>query len=154
MKDRFEFKRFKRKPFFRVLYDTFITKLSFSILTVPFFVLVMHLMHVPYRKEHIAGLIVPIFFFIILTYYEQHKNATILIDNIRKLDMSRDKRILRIKYKENKRLRIKIVDMPNTDSASLYIIGQLNNRNLFIEDNSQLSDFLMKQSKHNHATNK
>jgi hypothetical protein len=138
LKDRYEFKRFKRKPFFRIIYDIFITKLSFSILVVPFFVLIMHLMHVPFRKEYIAGFIFPFFFYIIMTYYEQHKNCTILIDNIRKSDMSRNKKLLRIKYKDDRRLRIKIVDMP-TDSTSQYIISQLNGRNFFDETKQKQS---------------
>ncbi|MDR0756835.1 MAG: hypothetical protein LBF85_03210 [Tannerella sp.] len=142
--DRCEFKHFKKKPFFETLVDIFVSKLSYAFLLIPFFVLILHLIiealtanDVPVDMLYLLCLITPIFLFVIMTYYEQHKNVTILISDIRKLYVSRDGKILRIEYKENKRLRIKAVDMPDSGQ---YIINKLKEANLPVENNYSSSD--------------
>jgi hypothetical protein len=144
--DRCEFKYFKKKPFFEKLVDIFVSKLSYVIFIIPFFVLILHSIHVPIEIMHIFILIIPFFLFAIMTYYEQHKDVSILISDIRKLYVSRNRKTLRIVYKDGKFLRIKTVDLPDGD-ANQYIVNKLNEANLSVENNYSSSDFLVKQIK-------
>jgi hypothetical protein len=153
-KDRYEFKCFKKKLFLKKLSDSFISRAGYALLGYIFVVLILHLIlqliHVPIDM-YISSMISPFFFFIILIitiYYGQHKNVIILTSNIRKLYVSKNRKTLLIEYNDdNKRLRLKVIDMPDADSARQDIINQLNGANIFVENNYSTSDFLMQQIK-------
>jgi hypothetical protein len=152
--DRYEFKSFKKKSFFKILSDIFIYRAGYALLGCVFVVLILHLIlqliHVPI-EEYINSMIAPFFFFLIVIitiYYSQHKNVTILISSIQKLHVNKNRKSLIIEYNDvNKRLKVKSVDMPDTDSARQDIINQLNEANIFVENNDLSSDSLMQQIK-------
>jgi multisubunit Na+/H+ antiporter MnhE subunit len=139
-KDRCELKRVKRKPFLKILADIFISRMGGVLLLWLFIILIIYLITylMNVSQIFISALIGP--FFIepidkIITYHMQHKNITISVSNIRKLCVNKDRKTLTIEYNDdNKRLKIKVVDMPDADRAKQYIINQLNERNLFVID--------------------
>jgi hypothetical protein len=131
--DRYEFRRFKKKPFCGILRDMFINRLVFYALTgvslyLVLFIPIMYLINIPI-EDYIFGPIGSVTFFIafaIITYFEQHKNATMLISHIQNASISKDKKTLQIEYNNGKYTRIKTVDMPDTDAERQYIIDKLN----------------------------
>jgi hypothetical protein len=137
--NRCELKRVKRKPFLKILADMFIVKASFAFCIIPFFALLLFLIGVPLKFNNaIAPFIVPLFFFPIMSYYEQHKNVNILTDNIRKIYMTKNGQIMKIEYavpnSQWNRMRIMAIDLPDNEHERQYIINQLNERNLFVID--------------------
>jgi energy-coupling factor transporter transmembrane protein EcfT len=135
--DQYEIRCFKRKPFFKVMFDIFVTKTSFALCVIPFFMLLMYLANIPLRISYIMPFIVPFFFFVIMTYHEQHKNVNIAIDDVQKMHITENGKILKILYSTAGRQRIKIVDMPDKESEYQYLITQMNERHLFISKNIQ-----------------
>jgi hypothetical protein len=79
----------------------------------------------------LMGTFVVVMIFIIIIYYEQHKDVTILISNIQESEMNKDKKTLQIKYNDGKYAKAKTVDMPDTDAERRYIIDKLNEINIF-----------------------
>jgi hypothetical protein len=134
--DRYEFKRIKKKPFFKILSDIFLSKTSYAFLIIPVYMLIMYPITGEIETRHIPPVIFVFLFFAITRYYEQHKkNVTVLISDIQELCISKDKKTMRLEYKDNdnERYRLKIVDMPDTNSARQNIVSQLNKIHAFVD---------------------
>lgn len=136
LKDRCEFKRFKRKSFFQTLSDIYISRGGLGLLLLSFMILGVYLITnliIPVPLMFVYSMTGPLclsIFSLIITYYEQHKNVTILISDILKLNISKNKKTLQVEYKDSKRIRIKTVDMPDADNARQDIIDQLSEMQL------------------------
>jgi hypothetical protein len=137
-KEQCEVKRFKRKPFLKILADIVLNKISFFAvcLFILSYGLFMFLMGIPFKMEMIMPPVFVFFFSPITTYFEQYSNINILTGNIQKIYVSKSRKIMRIHYIGSiiGRMRIRIIYMPDADSAKQYIINQLNERNLFVID--------------------
>jgi hypothetical protein len=86
-------------------------------------------LHVSIEYRYILPVIIPYFVILIGLYYEQHKNVSVLISNIEKLCVSKDKKTLRIEYFNGNRYSIKIIDMPDTEGENQHVVERLNEIN-------------------------
>jgi hypothetical protein len=131
--DRCEFRRFKKKPFGRILRDMFIN-VSHVMVLLNFVVVFVALSVTQLRTVWIIGWVIVMvifysFFAAIVTYYKQHRDVAILISVILRFHVIRNNRILRIEYFDGM-LKNKIIDMPDTDAERRYIIDKLNKINI------------------------
>jgi hypothetical protein len=136
--DRYEFKRFKKKPIFKILSDIFVSRAGFVFLITILVLALMHLVtylavyllmsasSVLFIISNTSGVFCFIMFDKIITYYVQHKNISIPVSDVKKLYLSKNKKTLNIEYKRGK----KVVDMPDIDNESQDVIAQLNKMQL------------------------
>jgi hypothetical protein len=131
--DRYEFRRFKKKPFGRILRDIFInrTGIALLILSLIWIVIIICLPNVPALIGAFVGSLIFQIFSAFTEYYGQYKDAAMLISHIQNTSISKDKKTLQIKYNKGKYTRIKTVDMPDADAERQYIIDKLNEINIF-----------------------
>jgi hypothetical protein len=131
--DRCEFRRFKKKPFSEILRDIFINRTGIALLIISliWIVIIICLPNVPAFIGALGGSLIFHIFSAYMRYYEQHKDAAMLISHIQNTSISKDKKTLQIEYNDGKRARIKTVDMPDTDAERQYIIDKLNEINIF-----------------------
>lgn len=112
--DRYEFRRISEKPFFEKFKDVFFVKNNLIFLVVLLFlILVLHLFSINAQMiiQSILSFIMSIIVFQIAMYYERHKDRVILKESIRNLVIA--KKAMSIKFHDNERERIKVVDLPD-----------------------------------------
>jgi hypothetical protein len=95
----------------------------------------MFLLNAPFSAGMMMPPVLVFFFSPIVSYFEQHNNMNIFKDKIKKIDVNKSGKVLKIAYIDFiGRLRIRIIYMPDADDAKQYIINRLNERNLFVTD--------------------
>jgi hypothetical protein len=129
--DRCEFRRFKKKPFFEILRDIFIseTGILFLILVIVWIILYVYQSKIVWS---VAGVVIYSFFSAIVKYYKQH--GDVVTAEILKFNVIRNNRILKIEYFDSDGSllsKTKTVDMPDIDAERRYIIDKLNEINIF-----------------------
>lgn len=132
--DRYAFKRLKRKPVLRVLYDCFFSRMSWSLLFIPLFILLLFLIKVPITTGMILGPLLVICFFVAGIYYERHRDVDIFKDKIIKSYLDKGKRTLTIEYADNKRRRVKVCDLPSEEADRSKVLTELKKEGILLSD--------------------